>query len=198
MLSEIGNLDILSGDNHLERGESDEFSDSIRRPDSPNYNALEGKEEYSYPNPGENRSNNNANYGYNSAGIDSSSEFERLSGELNLRISMEMGEVMNSVSAQIQRAINDAISNQVLPQIQNALRAGSGQMTQKGWNVSAERQEGNSEDNPSHKIRISSRSEPFRNRLNDENADSTHDKRKCFFTMIVLEKTCRNSLNAIY
>ena len=48
-------------------------------------------------------------------------------------------------------------------------------MTQKGWNVSAERPERNSEDNPSHKIRSSSRSEPFRNRLNDDNADSTHD-----------------------
>ena len=39
-----------------------------------------------------------------------------------------MDEVMNSVSVQIQRAINDALSNQVLPQIQKALRPGSGQM----------------------------------------------------------------------
>ena len=31
-----------------------------------------------------------------------------------------MNEVMNNVSVQIQRAIDDAISNQVLPQIQNA------------------------------------------------------------------------------
>ena len=85
MLSEIENLDIILGDNYLETGKS-EFSDSIRRPDSPNYNALEGKEEDSYPNPGENRSSNSASYGHNSAGTDSSSEFNRLSGELNLRI----------------------------------------------------------------------------------------------------------------
>ena len=38
----------MLGGNHLERGES-EFGDSIRRPDSPNYNALEGNEEDSYP-----------------------------------------------------------------------------------------------------------------------------------------------------
>ena len=40
--------------------------------------------------------------------------------------------MMNNVSVQIQRAINDAISSQVLPQIQNAIMAGSGHVTQKG------------------------------------------------------------------
>ena len=49
-----------------------------------------------------------------------------------------MDEVMNSVSVQLQRAIYDAISNQVLPQIQNALWSDSGQTTQKGWTVSAD------------------------------------------------------------
>ena len=53
---------------------------------------------------------------------------------------------MNSVSVQIQRAINDAISNQVLPQIQNAIKAGSGRMTRYGWDVPSERPEVNSED----------------------------------------------------
>ena len=52
-----------------------------------------------------------------------------------------MDEMMNSVSVQIQRATSDAISNQVLPQIQNALKAGSGHVAQKGWNVPAERPE---------------------------------------------------------
>ena len=61
----------MLGGNHLERGES-EISDSIRRPDSPNYNALEDNEEDSYPNSRENRSSNSANYGHNSAGTDSS------------------------------------------------------------------------------------------------------------------------------
>ena len=87
-----------------------------------------------------------------------------------------MDEAMNSVSLQIRRAFNDAISNQVLPHIQNALRAGSGQMTQKGWNVSAEKPERNYEDNPSQKTRSSSRSEPFRSRVCDEDADNAYDR----------------------
>ena len=49
-----------------------------------------------------------------------------------------MDEMMNGVSVQIQRAIIDAISSQVLPQIQNAIMAGLGHVTQKGWNVPAE------------------------------------------------------------
>ena len=82
----------MLGGNYIERGES-ELSDSLRRSDSPNYNALEGNEEDSYPNPGENRSSNSANYGHNSAGTVSSVEFKRLPGELNLRISRETDEV---------------------------------------------------------------------------------------------------------
>ena len=42
-----------------------------------------------------------------------------------------MDEIMNNVSAQIQRVINDAISSQVLPQIQNALKVGSGPLFRK-------------------------------------------------------------------
>ena len=52
---------------------------------------------------------------------------------------------MNSVSVHIQRAKIDAISSQVLPQIQNAIIAGSGHVTQKRWNVPAEELEYNSE-----------------------------------------------------
>ena len=58
------------------------------------------------------------------AGTSSSAEFKRLSSELNSRISREMDEIMNSVSVQIQRPINDAISSQVLPQIQKDFKAG--------------------------------------------------------------------------
>ena len=53
--------------------------------------------------------------------------------------------MMNSVSVQIQRAINEATSSQILPQIQNAVMAGSGQLTKERWNVPAERPEGYSE-----------------------------------------------------
>ena len=55
MLSDIENLDIMLRGNHLER-EGSEFSGSIRRPDSPNFNAPENIEEDMYPNCREKRS----------------------------------------------------------------------------------------------------------------------------------------------
>ena len=67
--------------------------------------------------------------------------------------------MMNSVSVQIQRAINDAISNQVLPQSQNAIMVGSGHMTKRGWNVPVERPETISEGLRSEKARNDLRSE---------------------------------------
>ena len=167
MLSDIENLDIILGGNHLDR-QGSEFSDSIRRPDSPNFNAPDKVEKHSYPNSMENTLSHSDIYGHNSAVTHSSAEFNRLSGELNLRISREMDEVINSVCVHIQRAINDAISNQFLPQIQNAVRAGSGSLTQEGWNIATGRPERDAEDNSNQKIRSSSRSEPFRNCLHDE------------------------------
>ena len=86
-----------------------------------------------------------ADLDHNSVTANSSAEINRLSSELNSRIYREMDEMMNSVSVQIQRAKNDAISNQVLPHIQNVIKAGSGHVTRKGWNVPAERPEPNPE-----------------------------------------------------
>ena len=68
--------------------------------------------------------------------------------------------MMSIVNTQIQRAISDAISSQILPQIQSALSAGSGRSTQDRWNVPSERPEVNSEvsqnassrDNPRSKL----------------------------------------------
>ena len=75
----------------------------------------------------------------------------------------------------IQRAISDAISNQILAQIQNALKAGSGRVTQNRWNVPSERPELNPEDYRSEKIRNNSRSEPIRDLPNDDYTDQAHD-----------------------
>ena len=116
----------------------EESKDSIfaKRPENAGCNAS-AIEENSHLNTRENRSGNSTDCGQNSTGASSCAEFNKLSGEHNLRISSEMDEMMNSVSVQIQRANNDAISNQLLPQIQKAFKAG--QVTQKGWNVPAER-----------------------------------------------------------
>ena len=166
ILSDIENLDIMLGGNHFE-GEKNEDNNLTGRAESISYMASENIEENLYSNTRENRSSNNANLVLNSLGTTSSAELNKLSSELNSTISREMDEMMNSVSVQIQRAINDAISNHVLPQIQNAFRAGSGHVTQKG-NVPAEIPEINYEDIRNDKMRSNSRSEPIRNRLNDE------------------------------
>ena len=82
----------------------------------------------------------NADYGQNSTSGNSSAEINRLSGALNTRwLSRELDEMMGSVNTQIQRAISDAISNQILPQIQTVINAGSGHVTRNRWNVPSER-----------------------------------------------------------
>ena len=66
---------------------------------------------------------------------DSNREFDRLSGELNQRITQEMEDFMSSVSSHIQRAVDEAISDQILPQIQATLRSGHGRMLERRWEV---------------------------------------------------------------
>ena len=118
----------MLGGNHFEREESVN-SNLPRRFDSINCNASENNEENLYSNPREVRQTNNADCGQNSTSNNSSAEINTLSSELNSRISREIDEMMNNVSVQIQRAINDANSDQVLPQIQNAIIAVSGRDT---------------------------------------------------------------------
>ena len=117
-------------------------------------------------------------FDHNSATANSSAEINRLSSELN----REMDEMMNSVGVQIQRAINDAISNQVLPQIQNAIKAGSGQMTKSGWDVPSERPEVNSEGLRSWKARNDMRSEQTHGRQFNDYSDDRNVYDIHFFT----------------
>ena len=147
MLSDIENLDIMLGGSHFDRNERSEsmYSNQAGRPESLFEDELENENENEFPNPGNNGPSPNTELGQNSIRESSSVEINRLSSELNSRISREMDEMMNSVSVQIQRAINEAISSQILPQIQNAVMAGSGQLTKERWNVPAERPEGYSE-----------------------------------------------------
>ena len=141
LLSDIENLDIVLGERQSERDGSAN-SNSARRPES---DKSENNEENLYLNHTETRSGNDADLGQNSTSANSNADINRLSSEFNSRLSREMDEMMSSGNTQIQRAISDAISNQMLPQIQNGLRAGSGHVTQNRWNVLAERPEINSE-----------------------------------------------------
>ena len=143
-------------------------SKHARRPESVNSNLFENNEEMLYLNPREAELGANAELGRNSASCNASAEINRLSSELNSRISREIDEMTNSVSVHIQRAINDAISNQVLPQIQNAIMSGSGHMTKNGWNVPAERPEVNHVVPRTEKARNGLRSEQIQSRQNND------------------------------
>ena len=153
MLSDIENLDVMLGRNH--------FSD-IDREESPNSNLAGGPESAVSNNfendNGEMCSNRdlgaNADCGQNSAIGKSSAEINRLSSELNSRLSGELDEMMGIVNTQIQRAISDAKSNQILPQIQTALY-----LTQNRWNVPSEGPEMNPEETYGEKTKKNSRCE---------------------------------------
>ena len=83
---------------------------------------------------------------------------------------------MTSVSDQIQRAISDAISTQVLPQIQNVVMAGSGHGTRKGGDVLSERPELNSEVQRNPNAKNNLRNEQNENQLNNDFPDlNVHD-----------------------
>ena len=183
MLSDIENLDIMLGESHFNTRE---------REGSLNSN-LPGRYRSSVSNESENenedtsRSQRNIDPGMNtecdrnSATGNSSAEINRLSSELNSRISREMDEMMNSVNVQIQRAISDAISTQVLPQIQNVIMAGSGHGTRKGWDVPSERPELNSEVQRNLNAKNGLREGQGENLPNDEYPDLIgHDSRALF------------------
>ena len=147
ILSDIENLDIMLGENHLNdtgrHGSLD--GTSIRRQESITSNNLKNEEMNLHSDHRNLGVGTSAGYDQNSASIDSQAEINKLSSELNSRISREMDEMMDSVSSQIHRAISDAIHNQVLPQIQNVIMAFSGQETRRGWERSDERPESYSE-----------------------------------------------------
>ena len=122
MLSDIENIDIMLGENHFNAREREGSLDSNLPRRSRSFASNESENENG--NVGRNQRNSysrtNVEYDQNSATTKSSAEINRLSSELNSRISREMDEMMNSVSVQIQRAISDAISTQVLPQFKTS------------------------------------------------------------------------------
>ena len=161
MLSDIENLDIMLGENHFSRNERDESisSNRARRPESASGDEFKNNGEDNHLDIGNFGPGTSANHGQNSTGGNSSAEINRLSSELNSRLSRELDEMMSSVNSQIQRAIGDAISSQILPQIQSVLNAGSGQSTLNKWNVPSERPGMNSEETYGEKAKKSNRSE---------------------------------------
>ena len=188
ILSDIENLDIMLGENHFNETERDESleSASVRRHDSVMSNNLENEGGSSYSNHMNSNVRANTVNGQNSVDVSSQAEINKLFSELNSRISREMDEMMNSVSVQIQRAINDAISNQVLPQIQNVILAGSGRVTRKGCDVSAERPEINPEAQRNLNARNNLRNEQDEGHQNgDFPSQNVHDNRRLLFRRMI-------------
>ena len=164
ILSDIENLDIMLGGDRYNGTERERSLDnnSVGRRESVISNNLDNEGESLFSNCRNDEPRTSADFGQNSAEANSLAEINRLSSELNSRISREMVEMMNNVGTQIQRAINEAISSQVLPQIQNVIMAGSGRETRRGWEVPVEREEANAEEQ-----RISNAKADCRNEQHD-------------------------------
>ena len=173
ILSDIENLDIMQGERHSEREESAN-SNSARRSENVTGDMFENNGENLYLNIVEARPGISTGQDQNSARVNSNAEINKMSGELNSRLSREVYDMMNNVNIQIQRAISDTISNQILPQIQNAFKVGSRHLTQNRWNVRVERPELNSEDCRSETIKGNLRSEPVRDCFIDKNHEQAY------------------------
>ena len=174
MLSYIENVDLMSGGNHSEREES-EVSKYGRRPENPSYDTLLNQNSNSHPNSDETEIRIYAQNGRSSREADSGSEFNRLSGELNQRITRESSDFMSTVSSQIQRAINEAISDQILPQIKATLKSGEGHIPQGRWEDTGRRPEFRSEEALDRRFMSDSRDEYHRFPNRNEDLESTHD-----------------------
>ena len=91
MFSDTDNLDIMLGENHFDMIEREESLNSnlARRPESANSNNFENDDENMHLNPRIINSGISADSDRNSATANSSAEINRLSSELNSRISRE-------------------------------------------------------------------------------------------------------------
>ena len=109
MMSDIDNLDIMlenSGENPLER----ELADAIE------HSSVQGDYEANE------YQGNNYNFTQENEPlrqIEVRQSFETFTNEFNLRLSQEMDSMMSMVDNQINRAISTAISERVIPEIQN-------------------------------------------------------------------------------
>ena len=100
MLSDIENLDIMLGENHFNRNDRDESlnSNCARRQGSSIEDEFENNAENRQLDTRDVDSSTNANFGQNSSEVNSSAEINRLSSELNSRLSRELDKKMSSVN----------------------------------------------------------------------------------------------------
>ena len=117
MISGLENMDVMIGSSLYER-EGSEFGNSVRRPESRSNDTLVDHNSNNHSNSRENEIRAFAGNGQISEEISANNEMNRLTGKLNQRIAQEINGLMSSVSMQMQRVINQAIKEQVVPQMQ--------------------------------------------------------------------------------
>ena len=83
---------------------------------------------------------------------------------------------MSTVGSQFQRAINEAISDQILSQIQATLKSGQGHVPERRWENPARRPEDRSEEALDREFRSDSGDGYYWFRNRNEDLESTHDK----------------------
>ena len=175
MLSDIENLDVLLGGKHSGRDES-EISNNGSRPESPSYDTMLSRNN-SHLISHEAEIRTYAQSGQSSRDADSGNEFNRLPGELNQKFTGAMSDFMSTESSQVQRAINEAISDQILPQIQATLIAGQGHVPERRWGNPARRPEYRPEEALDRGFRSHSRDEYYRFPNRNEDLESSQDNR---------------------
>ena len=110
ILSDIENMDVMLGNedsNHIERDLADAIEQSSMQGD------IESSEQLG---------NQYTNFTYENSlprQSDVRQSFEMFSNEFNLRLSQEMDSLMSMMHSQINRAISNAISESLIPEIQN-------------------------------------------------------------------------------
>ena len=82
---------------------------------------------------------------------------------------------MSTVSSQIRRAINETISDQILPQIQATLKFGQRHTPERRWQDSVGRSEQRSEEALDSRLRSDSRDDYQKIPNRNEDLESTHD-----------------------
>ena len=100
MLSDIENIDIMLGGNHCNGDERNESpnSNQARKPESTFGDESEINDENTYLDSRNAGLSVKADHGRNSTGGNSSAEINRLSSELNSRLSKELDDMMSSVN----------------------------------------------------------------------------------------------------
>ena len=128
IMSDLENMDVMLGSPHFD--EMDTENRSLNGNSEPRGGSSNENEIRTY-----NRTNSHR-------GPEISETIERklenMANEMNSRISQELDGLLFTVNTQVQRAIDNAISAQILPQIQTAFRAANGNVPGEGPDSGAE------------------------------------------------------------